>query len=90
VPFLSMVDVWQFLHPDQPGITTYHAFGEQPAGPCLDHILIDESVEIIEVAIDARSFNERYPSDHFPIIACLRVYDAKKNPPVVGRRNRSW
>jgi endonuclease/exonuclease/phosphatase family metal-dependent hydrolase len=68
------IDVWQHLHPDQPGIKTYHAFGTQPTGPCLDHILIDETIEIMEVVIDARKFRERYPSDHFPVIAHLRVY----------------
>jgi endonuclease/exonuclease/phosphatase family metal-dependent hydrolase len=68
------LDVWQHLHPDQPGITTFHAFGADPAGPCLDHIFIDESVKIIEVAIDAREFGGRYPSDHFPVIAYLHVY----------------
>ena len=68
------LDVWQRLHPDQPGITTYHAFGAEPAGPCLDHIFIDETVKIIEVAIDAREFGGRYPSDHFPVIAHLQVY----------------
>ena len=82
----TMADVWQSLHPDDPGITTYHAFGEQPAGPCLDHILIDETVEIIEIAIDARTFNGRYPSDHFPIIACLRVDGGKKS--ACGRKEK--
>jgi len=86
-----MADVWQSLHPGQPGITTYHAFGEQSEGPCIDHIFIDDASEIIEVAIDARTFNRRYPSDHFPIIAYLRIYGGdEKNPPVAGRRNRSW
>jgi endonuclease/exonuclease/phosphatase family metal-dependent hydrolase len=71
---IRYINVWQYLHPDQPGITTFHAFGAEPAGPCLDHIFIDETVKIIEVAIDAREFGGRYPSDHFPIIAHLKVY----------------
>ncbi len=72
---LPMVDVWHSLHPDQPGITTFHAFGKKPAGPCLDHILIDETVEIVEVAVDARTFGGRYPSDHFPVTAHLQIYN---------------
>ncbi len=74
MPLLPMADVWQSLHPDQPGVTTYQAFGGQSSGPCLDHIFIDEMVEIIEVAIDARTFDGRYPSDHFPVTAYLRVH----------------
>ena len=68
------IDVWQHLHPDQPGIKTYHAFGTLPTGPCLDHILIDKTIEIMEVIIDARKIRERYPSDHFPVTALLRIH----------------
>jgi endonuclease/exonuclease/phosphatase family metal-dependent hydrolase len=68
-----MVDVWSYLHPDQPSVTTFQAFGAEPQGPCLDHILISESVEIIEAAVDARSFGGRYPSDHFPVIATVKI-----------------
>jgi endonuclease/exonuclease/phosphatase family metal-dependent hydrolase len=67
------IDVWHHLHPDQPGIKTYHAFGTQPSGPCLDHILIDESIDIMEVVIDARKIRDRYPSDHFPVTALLQI-----------------
>lgn len=67
-----MVDVWSYLHPDQPSVTTFNGFGTQPDGPCLDHIFINESVEIIEAAVDARSFGGRYPSDHFPVIATVK------------------
>ena len=69
----GLVDVWSFLHSGQLGITTFHGFGQQPAGPCLDHILIGQGAAIIEVAVDARDFDGRYPSDHFPVIAYLRI-----------------
>lgn len=75
---LPMTDVWRFLHPNGVGVTTYHAFGDQPEGPFLDHILIDEAIKIIEVAIDIRAFAGRYPSDHFPVIARLRVNDTRE------------
>ena len=68
-----MVDVWGYLHPEQPSVTTYQAFGANPDGPCLDHIFVEETTEIIEAAIDTRSFDGRYPSDHFPVIATVRI-----------------
>jgi endonuclease/exonuclease/phosphatase family metal-dependent hydrolase len=71
-----MVDVWGYLHPGQPSMATYHGFGEQSDGPCLDHILIDRSTEIIEVAIDTRIFGGHYPSDHFPITALVKIRDS--------------
>lgn len=67
-----MVDVWGYLHPDEPSVTTFQAFGTQPQGPCLDHIFINASVGILEAAVDPRSFDGRYPSDHFPVIATLK------------------
>lgn len=75
VPSVSMADVWQSLHPDQPNITTFHAFGQWERGPCLDHIFVNEAVGVDEVVIDARTFDGLFPSDHFPVIAWLRVYD---------------
>jgi endonuclease/exonuclease/phosphatase family metal-dependent hydrolase len=74
---IRMNGVWQHLHPDQPRITTFQAFGADTSGQCLDHILIDDFTEIIEVAIDATNFAGRYPSDHFPVIALLRMYNAQ-------------
>jgi endonuclease/exonuclease/phosphatase family metal-dependent hydrolase len=68
-----MIDVWGALHPNQPSVTTYQAFGAEPQGPCLDHIFIDDSVGILETAVDARSFGGRYPSDHFPVIATVEL-----------------
>ena len=75
VAFEPMFDVWGKLNPDQPSETTFHGFGEQPDGPCLDHILIDDNWEIFETAIDARAYGGRYPSDHFPVIATLNLKD---------------
>ena len=69
----QMIDVWSYLHPDQPSVTTFQGFGTQLDGPCLDHILISDSIEIIEAAVDTRSFDGRYPSDHFPVVATVKL-----------------
>jgi len=66
-------DTWQYLHPDQTPPGTYHAFEGTARGPKIDHILIGPGIEISEVAIDARSFNGRWPSDHFLVAACLNL-----------------
>jgi len=69
----GLIDVWSHLHPDQPSITTFQGFGTQSHGPCIDHILIQESTEIVEVKIDAYHLDRRYPSDHFPVTALLKL-----------------
>ena len=73
MPFEPMFDVWATLSPDQPSVKTTQRFGKRPDGPCLDHILIDGSMEIIELDIDGRIYDGRHPSDHFPIIATLKL-----------------
>lgn len=69
----QIADTWQFLHPGQTPPGTYHAFEGTARGPKIDHILIGPGIEIIEVAIDARSFNGHWPSDHFLVMACLNL-----------------
>lgn len=70
----ELTDVWAYLHPGQPSITTFQAFGAQPDGPCLDHILISDALDITEAAIDGRSFSGQYASDHFPVIAEVKLH----------------
>lgn len=73
-----LVDVWRYLHSGQ-SAATYHAFGKQSDGPCLDHILIEGSTQLIEVALDTRTFGGRYPSDHFPITALVKLRRSGEN-----------
>lgn len=77
VGFEPVLDVWSTLHPHQPSVTTYHAFGQQEDGPCLDHILIEKTTDIINMVIDGRSYGGRFPSDHFPVIATVHIFDTK-------------
>jgi len=69
-PHPKMVDSWQSLHPGKRrGIGTRHGFRGGVSGPRIDHIPISESARALEVNIDRRRVNGRYPSDHFPVIA---------------------
>lgn len=70
--FEPMVDVWSHLHPGGSSVITYHAFGKSRGG-CVDHIFVEKTTEIIETAIDGRSNNGRFPSDHFPVIAVVKA-----------------
>jgi endonuclease/exonuclease/phosphatase family metal-dependent hydrolase len=52
---------------------TYHAFTGIPQGGRIDWILFNHRCECLDAAVDRRSFDGRYPSDHFPVIATLRI-----------------
>jgi endonuclease/exonuclease/phosphatase family metal-dependent hydrolase len=52
---------------------TYHAFTGTAQGGRIDWILINRRFECLDAAVDRRTFDGRYPSDHFPVIAMLRL-----------------
>lgn len=72
---LRMADTWQTIHPSENPPGTYHAFEGTARGPKIDHILIGPGTEIIEVAVDARSFSGHWPSDHFLVMARLKLFE---------------
>lgn len=52
---------------------TYHAFSGSAKGGRIDMILFNRRFESSDPAIDRRDFDGRYPSDHFPVAATLRL-----------------
>ncbi|MBC8394292.1 MAG: endonuclease/exonuclease/phosphatase family protein, partial [Deltaproteobacteria bacterium] len=63
-PYPRLVDTWQMLYRAEKPAGTFNGFNRDLSGPNIDHILVRDDTEIIEVGIDRRSFNGRYPSDH--------------------------
>ncbi|MBU0640073.1 MAG: endonuclease/exonuclease/phosphatase family protein [Planctomycetes bacterium] len=55
---------------------TYHAFNGRREGQRIDWVLHNHRFEPQEVEIDHRVFDGRYPSDHFPVTATLRLLPA--------------
>lgn len=51
---------------------TWHAFTGVPRGGRIDWILCSPCFDCREAVVDRRSFDGRYPSDHFPVVATLR------------------
>lgn len=52
---------------------TFHAFTGQPQGGRIDWILVNRRFESTTVETDRHSRDGRYPSDHFPVSATLRL-----------------
>ncbi len=68
-PYPKMVDAWQSLNPGRIATGTRGGFKGKTTGPRIDHIPISENTRALEIKVDRRSVNGRYPSDHFPVIA---------------------
>ena len=52
---------------------TFHNYGRQHPTPAIDWILASEQFSTLEAGIDRYHQGERYPSDHYPAVAMLRL-----------------
>lgn len=87
-PYPRMLSAWQLLHPGRTGEGTHHSFRGSISGPKIDHIPICDGAQALDVKIDRRNMNGRYPSDHFPVIAKIRLLGSpKESTPVVAQIN---
>ncbi len=81
---VGLVDSFRVVHPLEKNVRTFHAFkgvndvtgqgGPQGAlTEKIDFVLVDDKWTVLDAAIDRTSRGGRYPSDHFPVTARLRV-----------------
>ena len=71
-PRLASTDVWQSIHPNRP-VGTRQGFDGKGSGPHIDHIRVSSNLHAMDARIDTHSRNGRYPSDHFPVVANIRI-----------------
>ena len=72
-PYPRMIDAWVSVHGDDESTGTYHKFSGKTTGPKIDHMPISESVKALDVKIDTTGVNGKYPSDHFPVTAIIKL-----------------
>lgn len=70
------------------GAGTFCGFRGETSGPRIDWILYNRRFEVVESDIIRFNADGRYPSDHFPVIATLRLLPATTSG-VVQRENRA-
>jgi len=68
-----MTDAWQSIHYSDSNTGTYHKFSGRVACPKIDHIPIGENAQALDATIDRYEVDGRYPSDHFPVVATIRI-----------------
>lgn len=69
IPQLQMTDAWLSLNAGKSNIATYHSFSGKRNGPKIDHMPLGKNAQVLQIHIDQRDTNGKYPSDHFPVIA---------------------
>ena len=70
----QLTDAYTKLHPQRgEEEATHHAFKGGRKGTRIDWIVYSRPFDVVEAAIDHTNDNGRYPSDHYPVTAVLRV-----------------
>jgi len=70
---VPMVDTFRVLHPDVKDVRTGHSFRGTRKGNKIDYIFTPLSIKVLEAQILYDNVDGRYPSDHFPVTANLRL-----------------
>jgi endonuclease/exonuclease/phosphatase family metal-dependent hydrolase len=70
------VDTFRVLHPTEQPSGTFTGFGfGKVEGDKIDYVLVQPGTEVLSAGIVRRSRGNRYPSDHFPVIARVRLQE---------------
>jgi endonuclease/exonuclease/phosphatase family metal-dependent hydrolase len=67
-------DTFRVKHPDASPVGTFTGFKPgQITGEKIDYVFASSEWDVVDAQIVRTSRNERYPSDHFPVTATLRL-----------------
>ena len=70
---VPMVDTFRVLNPNAEDVRTGHAFKGTRRGHKIDYVLTPPGAEVLEALILYDNVDGRYPSDHYPVLARLRL-----------------
>ncbi len=70
---VPVVDTFRVLYPDANEVGTFNAFKGNRKGDKIDFIFTMPDVQVLEAQIVHTERNGRYPSDHFPVTARIRL-----------------
>ena len=66
-------DSYRRVHPGDTIVGTFNGFRGDSTGEKIDHILVSADWAVHAASIDRTSRGGRYPSDHFPVTAIVRL-----------------
>jgi len=71
---LQLIDSYREVTPmiDR-GEATFHGYSGATAGSRIDFVLHDDSFETLDAGIVRTNYNGRFPSDHYPVTATIRL-----------------
>ena len=72
-PAPPLADTYRLRHPGDTIVGTFHAFRGTTTGDKIDHILASPEWRALDASIVRTSRAGRFPSDHFPVTAVVRL-----------------
>jgi len=70
----AFADSFRLLHPGAAEVGTFNGFKPgQTSGDKIDFVFVEPGTEVLEAEIVRASRDGRYPSDHFPVTARIRL-----------------
>lgn len=69
---IVLVDTFRVLHPDAKEVGTFHSFKGGVTNSKIDYILAQPETKVLRAEILHDNRDNRYPSDHFPVITTIR------------------
>lgn len=70
---VPLVDTFRALHPNVTDVRTAHGFRGGRQGNKIDYVLTPPAIQVLESQILYDNVDGRYPSDHYPVTARLRL-----------------
>jgi endonuclease/exonuclease/phosphatase family metal-dependent hydrolase len=75
-------DAFRVRHSDATTVGTFTGFEiGRTSGPKIDYVLVEPDVEVVSAEIVRTVTDGRYPSDHFPVVARVRLPDDSGSRP---------
>ncbi|HUU82507.1 MAG TPA: endonuclease/exonuclease/phosphatase family protein [Phycisphaerae bacterium] len=69
----ALVDSFRVRHPDVGEAGTFNAFRGRTDGDKIDYVFVQREARVLDAAIIRDHRDGRYPSDHFPVVATVRL-----------------
>ena len=70
---IPLVDTFRVLHADDKEVGTFNDLQGKRSGPKIDYIFAPGDLEVLQAPIIRTQYAGRWPSDHFPVTATLRL-----------------
>ncbi len=71
----GLIDTFRKINTEAREVGTFNGFKGDNSGEKIDYVFADDTLDVIDAAIDRTNHQGKYPSDHYPVTAIVQVKD---------------